>query len=122
MFKKILAVLLSGLLIQLFTAGSVSASTKEEKQAQRIEKVKSGISKLGIGRDARIEVKLRDQTRLAGYISEIKGDSFIITNPKSGTATTVAYSKASGHNLSTGAKIAGMDGRKRIQWIQPRNL
>jgi hypothetical protein len=52
---------------------------------------------------------LQDKTRLAGYISEAKSDSFVVTNAKTGAMTTVAYSEVTqvkGHNLSTGAKIA----------------
>jgi hypothetical protein len=36
--------------------------------------VKEGIHKLGTGLDARIEVKLRDKTKLKGYVSEAGED------------------------------------------------
>ncbi len=38
------------------------AGSKAEKETRFAEKVKDGISKLGTGPDARIEVKLRDKT------------------------------------------------------------
>ena len=73
------------------------------------EKVKAGIGKLGTGTDARIEVKLRDKTKLKGYISEAGEDSFVVVDEKTGAASTVAYSQVKqvkGNNLSTAAKIA----------------
>jgi hypothetical protein len=72
-------------------------------------KVKQGISNLGVGRDARVTVKLRDNTKLAGYISEVNAESFVVTDLKTGVATNVAYpdvTQVKGNNLSTGAKIA----------------
>ncbi len=49
--------------------------------------------------------------KLAGHISEVKEDSFVIIDEKTGTTTTVAYSdvtqvKSKGKGLSTGVKVA----------------
>ena len=108
MFKKSFAIILACLLVQVLSIQPAPAKSKEEKQTQLTQKVKTGISKLGVGRDARVEVKLQDKTKLAGHISEVKDDSFIITDPKTNGTTTVAYTdvtRVKGHNLSTGAKI-----------------
>jgi hypothetical protein len=54
-------------------------------------------------------VKLKDRTRLTGYVSKISDDSFAVTDLKSGEARTVAYPdvvQVKGNNPSTGAKIA----------------
>ena len=64
---------------------------------------------LGTGPDARIEVRLRDKSKLKGYVSKVGEDSFVIADPKTGTETAVPYpavTKATGKNLSTGAIIA----------------
>lgn len=109
MLKKSLSLLLAGLLIQLICIQPASANPMADKQAQLAEKVKEGVSKLGVGQDARVELKLRDKTKLAGYISEVKEDSFIVSDAKTGDATTVAYTSVTQvkwHNLGTGAKIA----------------
>jgi hypothetical protein len=109
MFKKILTMVLAGLLIQAVCVQPASASSKEEKQAQRTEKVKAGVLKLGVGADARVAIKLRGDVKLAGYISEATADSFVVTDPKTRTVTTVAYgdvTQVKGHHLGTGAKIA----------------
>ena len=41
------------------------------KEAKLAADVKSGIVKLGTGSAARIEVKLRDKTKIKGYVQEI---------------------------------------------------
>jgi hypothetical protein len=109
MFKKILTVALTGLLIQALCVEPAAAASKAEKDAKRAEKVKAGIFKLGVGTDARVAIKLRDDVKLAGYISEVKDDSFVLTDMKTRTATTVTYgnvTQVKGHNLGTGAKVA----------------
>lgn len=108
MFKKSFAIILVCLLVQMLSVQPATAKSKEEKQAQLTQKVKIEISKLGVGRDARVEVRLQDRTKLAGYISETKDDSFVLTDAKTGAATPVAYADVTqikGHNLSTGAKV-----------------
>jgi hypothetical protein len=74
MFKQSLSWLLVGSLVfTLFCAPAVSAKSKAEKEAQRTEKVKVGIARLGVGNEARVTVKLRDGRRLAGYVKEAGG-------------------------------------------------
>jgi hypothetical protein len=108
MLKKISTIVLAGLLINAFCVQPAFASSKEEKVAQHTEKIRAGILKLGVGQDARVAVKLRSKVKLAGYISEMNGDSFVVTDMKTKGTTAVTYgdvAQIKGHNLSTGAKI-----------------
>ena len=110
MFNRTLALTLTGLMIcALVNVEPASASSKLEKQAKVTAKVRAGILKLGPGKESRVALKLRDKKVLAGYISEVNDKSFVVSDPKTGTDSTVAYtdvSKVKGHNLGTGAKIA----------------
>ncbi len=110
MFKQSLSWLtVSSLILTLFCASPVAAESKAEKEAQRTEKVKAGIARLGVGSEARVVVKLRDGQKLAGYVREAGEDSFVIADLKTGATTTVAYpdvTQVKGHHLSKGAKIA----------------
>lgn len=109
MVKKYLSLLLVVLLASAASAAPARAESKVEKDVKLTWKVKQGVSNLGIGRDARVTVKLRDNTKLIGYISEVKDESFVVTDLKTGVATDVAYpdvTQVKGNNLSTGAKIA----------------
>lgn len=107
MLKRLLLLTLAGLLVNLVAFVPVNAASKEEKQARFAEKVKDGVKKLGVGESARIEVKLKDKTKIKGYVSSIGEDAFSITDA-AGTATIVAYpqvKQAKGNNLTTGEKI-----------------
>lgn len=109
MFRKVLTVLLVALVVNLGGARLAYANSKEEKQAHFTEKVKANVLKLGTGESTRVKVKLRDKTKLEGYISDAGPETFTVTNRKTGVATTVAYPEVKsvqGNNLSTGAKIA----------------
>jgi hypothetical protein len=110
MFKKNLSVLLAvSLSLSLFAAPSALARTKEEKAAAFAARVKGGVAKLGAGRAAEISVKLRDKTRLKGYVSRIEEDAFFVADAKTGAETRVPYTdvtKVKGNNLSTGVIIA----------------
>lgn len=109
MFKKNLTLVLTILVLNLSLSASVFAKTNSDKEAKLAEKVKVGITKLGTGQDAQVKIKLKDGTKLNGYISEINADSFVVINEKSGVATEVPYSspkQIKGNNLSNGAWLA----------------
>jgi hypothetical protein len=110
MFKKNLSLFLIGsLLLSLLAAPPALAKTKEEKSVALAAKVKAGVAKLGASKDTKISVKLRNKTKLKGYISSIEEETFVITESKTGAETRVAYgdvTQAKGKNLSTGAIIA----------------
>ncbi len=69
---------------------SVYAGSKEEKEARFTERVREGIGKLGTGTEARVEVKLRNNTKLKGYVSQSNTESFTVVDAN-GVATEVAY-------------------------------
>ena len=110
MFKKKLSVFLIGsLMLSLFAIPSTLAKTKQEKEAASVAKVKASVAKLGAGKDAMISVKLRNKTKLKGYVSRIEEDAFFIADAKTGAETSVAYgdvTQVKGNNLSTGVIIA----------------
>ena len=110
MFRKSIAhVLISALFLLLVGVPNVAAKSKEEKAAEFAAKVKTEIAKLGTGTDAQISLKLRDKTKLSGYVSKIGEESFVIADAKTGTATEVAYpnvTQVKGNNLNKGAIIA----------------
>ena len=109
MFRKALSLVLVGFLFGVAGLRLAYAGAKEEKETRFAEKVKEGISKLGTGVEARVEVKLRNKTKLKGYVSEASEDSFVIVDEKTGTTSTVSYAQVKqvkGKNLSTAAEIA----------------
>ncbi len=109
MFKKYLTLILTVLVINLSLSSVAFADTKVEKEAKFADKVKVNIIKLGTGTDAKVQVKLKDGTKLKGYVSQINENSFVVADEKTGAETEVPYPQAKqvkGYNLSTGVKIA----------------
>jgi hypothetical protein len=107
MLKKLVSIVLASLLVQVACARTVVANTGAEKEARAIEKLKAGLAKLGTGKEARVEVKLKDKTKLKGYLSEVADDHFVVIDAKSGEATKVLYpqvGQVKGNNLSKGTK------------------
>ncbi len=93
---------LVALLMQMFFVNQTFAGTKEEKLA---EKVKTGVAKLGTGPEAKIKVKLKDKTKIEGYITESNENQFLVMNSKTGQTIPVTYSsvkQVKGNNLSRG--------------------
>lgn len=109
MFKKYLSLFLTVLVINLSFSSVAFADTKIEKDAKFAQKVKTEITKLGTGTEAKIQVKLKDGTKLKGYVSNIGEESFSVTDEKTGASTEVPYPNAKqikGNNLNKGIKIA----------------
>jgi hypothetical protein len=108
--KKCLALLLSLLVLHVFSAAPLASETpKDEARKQLLAaEVKAGIAELGTGTSARVRVVLTDKTRYDGYITEIAADHFVVADAKTGVTAPIAYSEVKGvkgNNLSTGAKI-----------------
>ncbi len=109
MFRKFTVAGLCILVLNLLFSSSVFAETKADKEAKHIQKVRTNVEKLGTGKSARIEVKLKDGTKVKGYVSQISDTGFVVTNETNGVAKEVPYQQAKqvkGNNLSTGVKIA----------------
>lgn len=109
MFKKVLSLVLVVFLLSVPGVGLAYADSKGEKETRFAEKVKEGIRKLGTGAETRIEVKLRDKTKLKGYVTEAGEDSFVIVDEKTSATSRVTYlqvKQVKGSNLSTAAEIA----------------
>ena len=97
--------------IMIATGGSrlALAADAKAKEAAFTEKVKAAIEKLGTGPSAQVEIKLRDKSKLKGYIKEANEERFVLVSAATGDSTEVAYpqvKQVKGNNLSTGAKVA----------------
>lgn len=93
MSKKFLTLTLTVLLLNLLCVAPVSARAAQDKEAKRSAKVKKVIAAIGTGTRAKVEVKLRDKTKLEGYVSEIGDEHFAVTDEKTNVATTVTYAQ-----------------------------
>ena len=106
--QKYLVLILTVLAINLFLNVPAFADAKENKETKTARKLKREITKLGSGSEAKIEVKLKDGTKLKGYVGEVADDYFTVVNENTKTATSVPYANAKqvkGNNLSNGAIV-----------------
>jgi len=123
MLRRTFALMLCGIILAMaFGLQHAGAQTSNDFQAS--EKVRAKVQKIGLGPNARVEVKLRDNTQLKGYISAAEQESFTITDKRTGSTKIVAYAaassvKKSGGGLSTkswiilGAAVVGA----AVTWI-----
>ncbi len=108
----ILVCLMIGVSTVPTAVAAIPSDKKESKSKIKIKKrtaeIKAGVAKLGTGKDAKVKVKLRDKTKINGYISEFDENSFTVVD-KTGNASVIEYSKAKqikGNNLSAGTWVA----------------
>lgn len=109
MAKRTLAILLSGILIA--TVVSVHPTSAQTTQSpQGAEAARVGVERLGVGKQAKTEITLRDNRKVKGYISTSGADSFTIVDQKTGAPQTIAYAdvanvKKAHHGMKTSSWI-----------------
>ena len=91
MLKRLFSI---GLVVLLFHAGNsllINDVAWAYQTDAAAEKVKVSVARRGTGPKAKVTVKLKDQTKLKGYISTASGDSFTLSDSKTGQVRTLAY-------------------------------
>lgn len=104
--KKYLSLMFIGLLVLAPNLQSVSAQTNTDNA---LEKIKADVLKRGTGEKSKVVVKMKDGTKLKGYISQTGEDSFNLTDSKTRQTNAVAYRDVADvkkQGWSQGAKIA----------------
>lgn len=106
MIRKSLSLALVGLMLYGINFQTILAQPGTDNA---LEKIKTDVSRRGTGEKSKVVVRMKNGTRLKGYISQSDDDSFDLTDSKTKQITTVPYGdvmaiKKSG--LSTGAKVA----------------
>jgi hypothetical protein len=81
LIKKPLAILLSAIVFALSL--SFPAATRAQiSEAQATQTLRASVQTMGVNTDRRVEVKLRDKTKVKGYITRLDHDSFTVTDSK----------------------------------------
>lgn len=109
MLKRLFSI---GLVVLLFHAGN-SLLIHDVARAQSdaaSDKVKAEVAKRGTGTKAKVTVKLKDKTTLKGYISSASGDSFTLSDSKTGQVRTLAYSDVAEVKKQGGMSLAAKIG------------
>ena len=90
MYKSILPAALAALLLNLVCYAPVAAAP-QAKEIQAAAKVKAAVFKIGADSGTPVKVKLRDGTKLKGYINEAGEEGFVIVDSETGSATRLTY-------------------------------
>jgi hypothetical protein len=88
---------------------AVLAQTQSGINDKTLEKLKAKVEKLGVGKDSKIKITLKDGTKLDGFISARDENGFDITIKDSGEVRNVKYAdikKVKGKNIPLGVTIA----------------
>jgi len=109
MLKKLFSI---GLVVLLFHAGNslLIHDARANQNDASSDKVKASVAKRGTGPKAKVTVKLKDQTKLKGYISNASGDSFTVSDSKTGQTRTLAYSDVAEVKKQGGLSLAAKIG------------
>ena len=89
MLKKHIGLVLIGLILNLAFSSFVFAQDSETRATQ---KIKIKVAKIGTGGKT-IKVEFKDKTKIKGYITEIKEDSFVLVSKNNGASTNISYDK-----------------------------
>ena len=121
LLRKVLAVILSAVMLQLVIGGQPVYSQSDNSDAVA-DKTRADVSSLGTGKQ--VEVKLRDKSKLKGHIIETAQDSFTLADSKSATTRTVAYADVAQVKKAGGGSswkpwgiLAGVAAGAIITWI-----
>ena len=109
MLNKSFSVMLSAVLLLTGIFGLRTADAKAADPSRQASEVKAKVQKAGVGSDARVEVKLRDDSKVKGHVSAAGEDSFTVTDSKTGAARTFNYSE-----VAKVSKAGGSSTRKNI--------
>jgi len=93
--KKPISLLLTSLFVVLTLSLPTTTRAQGATEVAAAQKARSSAARLGVNPDKRVEVKLRDKTKLKGYITAVGQDSFTLTDARSGSSQTVAYADVS---------------------------
>jgi hypothetical protein len=90
MFKRQLSIAIS---ITLFVTVLITPVTTigQSTDSSDTARIRSNIERLSTERGKKVDIRLRDNTRIKGYISAVDQDTFTVSEPKLGTAQNISY-------------------------------
>ena len=77
--------------VEVAAATKPAATRQADPQATTVEKVRIKIAKLGVGSKAKATIKLKDGSKIKGYIAQSEEDNFVIRDRKTNAPTTIRY-------------------------------
>ena len=112
--NKTVAILILSMLVTPMTALAQDPSAAEDQT----QHVKAALTRVQVGRDARVSVRLKNDMLVVGLLAGVGNHSFFVTDPETQVSTQVPYRNVKQVNaMSTGAKIAIVAGGIVLGWL-----
>jgi hypothetical protein len=92
MLKTNLSLLVAAMLL-LATVSQPAVASQSGSQAPTVEAVKSKIARLGVGAKAKATIKLKNGTKVKGYVAQADEEDFVIRDRKTDAPTTIRYAE-----------------------------
>ena len=90
MLKTLLSLLVAFMLL-LAAIPQPAAAGQSKSQVPTVEAVKSKIARQGIGAKAKVTIKLKNGTKVKGYVAQAEESDFVIRDRKTDAPTTIRY-------------------------------
>lgn len=90
MLKTHLSLFVAAILL-LATVSQPAVARQGGSQVPTVEAVKSKIARLGLGAKAKATIKLKNGTKVKGYVAQADEEDFVIRNRKTDAPTTIRY-------------------------------
>lgn len=107
MIKLWLSLTLIYLLV--FTAAPVLARSKPLPQADSVEQIRMKLERIGVGEKARATIRLKNGTRLKGFIYQMGASDFVLRDRKTLAPTQILYSDVE--------RVQSNKGHSTAKWI-----
>ena len=90
MLKTHLSFLVAVMLL-LVTVPQQTIAKQTSTQAPTVETIKSKVARIGVGAKAKATIRLKNGTKVKGYIAQVQEDDFVIRDRKTDAPTTIRY-------------------------------
>lgn len=90
MLKTLLSLLVAFMLLLAAVPHSATAG-QSKSQVPTVEAVKSKIARQGIGAKAKVTIRLKNGTKVKGYVAQADENDFVIRDRKTDAPTTIRY-------------------------------
>ena len=106
MFKKILTLALAGLLLAAQPGATAFAASRATQDADTMEKVRANIDRAGLGEKARVTVRMKDGSERKGYVSERRGEEFVLRDRKTDAPSVIRFADVARVSVNRGHSTA----------------
>lgn len=90
MLKTNLSLLVAVVLL-LATIPQSTVAKQKDNQVPTVEAVQSKVARLGTGAKAKATIKLKNGTKVKGYVAQVSDEDFVMRDRKTDAPTTIRY-------------------------------